>query len=105
MLRNAPVQQKYDIDYYFFFGINCRLPRHILSRMVEKPRAAGVSSLSRNRIKPTSRLRRGLVRLRTAKSLPRNPAIAPDGAMAMPTPARTKLIMSRIGLPSRHGEG
>src|SRR5215469_14765050 len=93
MLRNAPVQQKYDVDYYSFSGINYRLPRHIFSRMIENPRAAGVSSLSRNHIKPTSRLRRGLVRLRTTKSLPRNAAIAPDGTMAMPTPARTKLII------------
>src|ERR1700722_5055110 len=40
-----------------------------------------------------ARLRRGLISLRTAKSLPRYPAMAPDGTMAIPTPARTKLII------------
>jgi hypothetical protein len=47
----------------------------------------------------TSRLRRGFDNVSTARSLPRSPAIAPDGMIAMPTPARTKLTgKRRMGL-------
>ena len=87
------MQQISDIEYYSFFRINFMIPRHIFSRMIANPLAAGVSSLSRSHIKPTSRLRRGFVSVSTAKSLPRSPAIALDGTMAIPTPARTKLII------------
>src|SRR5262249_49737951 len=86
-------QQKRDIWYYFFFRISFSLWRHISSKTVANPLAAGVSSLSRSHIKPTSRLSRGLTSFRTDRSLPRSPAMAPDGTMAMPTPARTKLII------------
>ena len=88
-----PMQSKYDNALYCDWCINGWRVRHPSSNMSAKPRVAGVGSLSRSHIKPTSRLSRGLVSGNAVKSLPSSPRIAPVGTTAIPTPARTKLII------------